>query len=492
MLRRSDENKKDYIKRIRDSYGIFFDKNYIEKTAFEYAKYLLLQREDINPEYRKVLIRLYFGGGEDKALALAERFKNRGLISKERFSQIKDHLRRTYKRVREGYYCFSNFWKNRGSEKGMLFVDKNGEYSFFCENTLVKDYMPVTELDMVGDQEKVKINGLLYVRDVKFIEDIIKDLNSDRESLYDPDYIIFHPEFRRRMNTLLFYRFLKVLGVNLKGYKPLLSMALGTMEIRPIDLAIALAKLIKGPNFKAYIIDRIEDESGRLIYKTDLNKRQNGKKLCNIDILLEMMHGVATYGTAPFLNRIEINQNPSGILQTMPKGRLTIKSNNRTYQLWAGGKTGTTNDYTDAWFNGVFLLPLHPPPLDKNDLWNGVVWVGQNSKSNKLVNHTLKVYGSTSARLWSKISRIILKNRLNEIDLADWFDSNIVELKLEKSGESVMLDPSTGSIISASICIPEGRYFCREDDRLKPIRFLPADINSCFDRVLDFIKRPNQ
>ncbi len=119
-----------------------------------------------------------------------------------------------------------------------------------------------------------------------------------------------------------------------------LSLALGSGEVTPMALAAGYAAFANG-GFKVqpHLIKRIEDSSGRVIYdyKTsgcplgrcyegNFTERERAVSAGNAYIMTSMMQDVIKVGTgrqAQSLERIDL-----------------------------AGKTGTTNDQTDAWFSG--------------------------------------------------------------------------------------------------------------------------------------------
>jgi penicillin-binding protein 1A len=104
------------------------------------------------------------------------------------------------------------------------------------------------------------------------------------------------------------------------------SLALGTAEVTPLELTAAYATFASGGlRARPYFVRRIESASGRLLYqrKTPIQERVVASHV-NKDLTM-MMYSVVTQGT----------------------GRGAIIAG---YE--AAGKTGTTQDYHDAWFVG--------------------------------------------------------------------------------------------------------------------------------------------
>jgi len=107
------------------------------------------------------------------------------------------------------------------------------------------------------------------------------------------------------------------------------TLALGAEEVTPIEMTSAFGTFLNhGISVEPMFIQRIEDKRGKLIYQSP--RIRNLVDALNPTIaknMVKMMRGVVTGGTAT-----------------------SIKS---YFAYEAAGKTGTTNDYADAWFVGM-------------------------------------------------------------------------------------------------------------------------------------------
>ena len=106
------------------------------------------------------------------------------------------------------------------------------------------------------------------------------------------------------------------------------SMALGAVEVSPLEMAQAYAPFSNGGVFaKGYGLERIRTASGRVLYDhgVDRGPRQSVIAQPALSYMVQMMRGVIQGGT--------------GTRAAVPG-----------YDL--AGKTGTTSDYRDAWFIG--------------------------------------------------------------------------------------------------------------------------------------------
>ena len=138
------------------------------------------------------------------------------------------------------------------------------------------------------------------------------------------------------------------------------SMALGAVEVSPLEMAQAYASFANGGyGVRAYGIERIRTASGRVLYDHSVAQPDRSKVIAGqpLDYMNQMMRQVLVVGSG-------VGARVGG------------------YDL--AGKTGTTSDYRDAWFvgyTGGFVAS---------------VWVGKDN------NTPMKAVtgGSFPARVW--------------------------------------------------------------------------------------------
>jgi len=130
------------------------------------------------------------------------------------------------------------------------------------------------------------------------------------------------------------------LGVrqNLLAYP---SLALGSFEVTPLEMAQAYSTIASGGiTYKPYFVERIRNADGVTLEQNSPDPKE-ATSPASAYVLLNMMKGVVARGTAASAARLK---------------------------LPLAGKTGTTNDFTDAWFVG--MTPRHTI----------AVWVGHDTK----------------------------------------------------------------------------------------------------------------
>ncbi len=156
---------------------------------------------------------------------------------------------------------------------------------------------------------------------------------------------------------------------------PHLSLALGTSGVAPIEMASAYSVIANlGVVNEPYLIQRVEDYRGNPLYEHFYHGVQKFSQKA-IYPLLDMMSGVVEQGTGRVVRRMG-------------------------FKHPAGGKTGTTNDFKDAWFNGF-----------TKDLSTSV-WVGKDNNLPMLDKNDKGMTGaSAAAPIWTYFMQKALKDK---------------------------------------------------------------------------------
>ncbi len=120
-------------------------------------------------------------------------------------------------------------------------------------------------------------------------------------------------------------------GFDARLHPPYLTMALGAGNVTPMQMAVGYSVFANG-GFRVtpYFIDKIEDQRGRLVAKA--SPRRAGHEAERV------IDGRNAFLMSSLLN--EVVRSGTGA-RAMQLGRSDL-----------GGKTGTTNDFIDAWFAG--------------------------------------------------------------------------------------------------------------------------------------------
>ena len=143
-----------------------------------------------------------------------------------------------------------------------------------------------------------------------------------------------------------------------------LSLALGTSGVSPLEMASAYSMIANlGIYNKPYFIQRIEDFRANPLYENFYHGVQRFSPKA-IYPMLNMMQGVVDGGTATIVRRMG-------------------------FKHPAAGKTGTTNNFKDAWFNGF------------TKTFSTSVWVGHDNNAS-MIDRTGRGFtgGRASAPIW--------------------------------------------------------------------------------------------
>ena len=145
-----------------------------------------------------------------------------------------------------------------------------------------------------------------------------------------------------------------------------LSLSLGTSEVTPLELTLAYAPFANGGFApEAHLIERVTDAEGAVLYERSLVQDPLVVPPVQLEQMRAMLRAVVERGT--------------GV-----KARLAGHD--------AGGKTGTSQQYRDAWFVGT--VPG----------WVATVWIG-NDGGKPMQGVT---GGSAPAEAWARLMRSVL------------------------------------------------------------------------------------
>lgn len=139
---------------------------------------------------------------------------------------------------------------------------------------------------------------------------------------------VFHAKLIKEIGPGAAANMAKRLGVTRSNLDPVCALALGAKEVFPLEMASAYATLAnRGEYCAPFAIERIEDKDGRVLYQHS-NDCNQVVEASIADRVVDIMRGPV---------------NPGGTFPSMT-------SDLSPYEV--RGKTGTTNDYVDAWFVG--------------------------------------------------------------------------------------------------------------------------------------------
>ncbi len=137
-----------------------------------------------------------------------------------------------------------------------------------------------------------------------------------------------------------------------------LSLALGSCEVSPLELARAYSVIDNGGYLvKPYFIQRIEDSDGTVLYEADPAVACTTCVLAQKQTVQPNATDVEneTIGKLPKQAAHTLDSRIAYLMNSMMKDVIRRGTGVRAMQLGRhdlAGKTGTTNDQRDAWFNG--------------------------------------------------------------------------------------------------------------------------------------------
>jgi penicillin-binding protein 1A len=161
------------------------------------------------------------------------------------------------------------------------------------------------------------------------------------------------------------------------------AMALGTEEVRPIDMVGAYATIAReGEYLKPYFIERVEDQLGNVLWRAP----RVGRRVLRQDVAraaTQAMRDVVRRGT--------------GTAAAIGEDRQVA------------GKTGTTQNYEDAWFVGY-----------TSEIATAV-WMGNPDAKEPMTNvgGSAVTGGSYPARIWHDYM-VIASENTDPADFGDW------------------------------------------------------------------------
>ena len=215
-----------------------------------------------------------------------------------------------------------------------------------------------------------------------------------------------------------------------------LTLALGSASLTPLEMARGYAVFANhGFRVTPYFIQRIYGGSGHLLYRAN---PQVACDTCSVDTTHATQIPAPAAGTGPaaadaapaempqFAPRVITPQN-AWLMTSMMRDVIRYGTGVRARALGRSdlaGKTGTTNDFDDAWFDGF-----------NNDIV-AVVWVGNDQPSQSLGN------GEQGARAALPIWMDFMGPALQDVPQAPFLEPpGIVQARI---------DPKTGLLVSAN------------------------------------------
>lgn len=225
--------------------------------------------------------------------------------------------------------------------------------------------------------------------------------------------------------------YVKRFGFNPKKLPRNLSLALGTGEVTPIELARAYAVFANGGyRVTPFLIDHITDEQGQIIYKAE------PKIACEACLYGETELPSPDVKDSPYAPQV-IPADIAFLMTSALKDVILYGTGSQAKVLNRrdlAGKTGTTSDYVDTWFTGF------------NSNLVATVWIGFDQPSSVLE------YGAKAALpMWIDFMRIALQGQPEKTMPQP---SDIVTASIDPISGNLVANGTPGSILE---------YFRKDD-----------------------------
>ena len=272
----------------------------------------------------------------------------------------------------------------------------------------------------------------------------------DRYSLYN---YFNHHDFRIGLGLSYLVNLSRAMGVYSK-LEAVQSFPLGTNVVSVAEVAKIYQTFVEGKIYRFYdegpsnqlnFIKRIEDRDGNILFEPKKEEIQLVDP-CIAHQTSEILRKVVTHGTG---------RRARGELQVSTGVKDKKGNKELTVRIPAFGKTGTTNDYTTAYFAGYVPYPVEEKkPLDPQNSLVLASYVGYDLNKT-MRNGLFKITGARGALpVWTDFARSFIKSHKYQ-DYLDNYDLGLVNrrawpLKLDRCGYSTRVDLPRGTMAGDS------------------------------------------
>ena len=355
----------------------------------------------------------------------------------------------------------------------------------------------------------VLLEGFLPVGTFLKLQQMVSERYEQAMAKSSDEYDLYryfqHHDFRIGLGLKYLVELTKALGVTSK-VEPVLSFPLGTNDVSAAEVAKVYQTFMtgkiyqyfeKGPPNQLNLIRRIEDRYGNLLLEPKRIEKVVSLPEYSAQ-MIEILKRVVTHGTGRRA-RGELYASVGGedpAAHTPDAKPIKRDVNGAAHiRVPAFGKTGTTNDYNNAYFAGYFPIPTQKgSPLDFENGVSIASYVGYDL--NKTMRRgAIKVSGAVGALpTWIELGKALIEQKkyaefidpldLNVIAKGEWpmrYDGNLTAMKvdiargvtlgsseetdsevfgitdIEKTGERPDNEFAIGSTVKAVVRIPEDR-----------------------------------
>jgi penicillin-binding protein 1A len=461
LSRNEDEAYEDYVKRIRDKYGVVVNNEALMEAAFQEAKkeiesdLIFIGHEDALGNVRRLhfnldTTKLNLKDPQERQISTLsfQRLRTLNFEMKRRFKRIQDLLE-LYQRDKEQTWIdelqrslrFFYFKQNEKADR-VIYADPMGEMD-------LTELTPVTP-EWILDRpeplpvEEVWISGLIPSQGIDLLQlqlqESYKRLMS--QNRYDLSVLSKVRDFRTLVNLMYVTHLSKRMGISTR-LDPVLSFPLGANSISIIESALAYNTIMTGLIYplsdglkpdSVPVITKIVDREGETIWeykprpKRILTSRVSG-------LVSEILHQVIEHGTG---------QRAKDAIHVSVK----IDNEKLDIPIPSFGKTGTADRFTNSSFVGFIPgLQENPNRLDNQKGYVIASYVGYDD-NRPMKGENVTIYGASGALpLWIETANTIINSNTfkQDIQVADLaFDIRSLPLGNNDELIPVLISSTTG------------------------------------------------
>ncbi|UCB49852.1 MAG: transglycosylase domain-containing protein, partial [Deltaproteobacteria bacterium] len=462
LSRKQDEAYEDYVKRIRDKYGVVVNNEALLEAAFQEAKKEIesdlifighenalenVHRLHFNLDTTKLNLK---DPHESRISALSfQRLRTLNFEMKRRFKRMQDLLE-LYEKDKEQTWIdelqqilpFFYFTQDQKAGLRVIYADPMGELDLAALTPVTPEW--IFNRPEPFPVKGVWINGLVPSEGVDLLQlqlqESYKRLMS--QNRYDLAVLSKVRDFRTLVNLMYVTHLSKKMGISTR-LDPVLSFPLGANSISIIESALAYHTIMTGlvypiseglkPNLVP-VITKIVDREGEPIWeyrpqpKRILTSRVSG-------LVSEILHQVIEQGTGQ---------------RAKDAIHLSVEIDNEELDIPipSFGKTGTADRFTNSSFVGFIPgLQKNPNQLDNQKGYVIASYVGYDD-NRPMKGENVTIYGASGALpLWIETANTIINSNTfkKDIQVADLaFDIQSVPLRNNDELVPVSISSTTG------------------------------------------------
>ena len=278
---------------------------------------------------------------------------------------------------------------------------------------------------------------------------IINNINTNLEKEYQRvlrlpalERLYYNADFRYSIGMYYTASMVNAMGVK-SPLKWVPSFPLGSNDITLSDLSLMYQTFLTGKVYHYFntedsnqllIIRRIEDNNGNLIWEAQAKESQFIDNFYSIPTL-NAMRGTVTSGTANNLNWSTIlRSNNSNLDKKLLDAKIRVPN---------FGKTGTTNNYTNATYIGFLPYVVNNgDDFNADNCYTIASYLGYDNNE-PMVHGWYKIFGGRAIPAWQEIALSIIKNK-NFAEKLNWESyankkSHLIPFNFRQSLSSVLV-----------------------------------------------------